>query len=499
MPDLIKLPEPKLSFRFGATMEDPRDGLALFGPLDDGHPYGMRVGVVGTSRGIELYRDWVRRIQRPIRLSDDIAARPMFPGFEAVYGIPWPDAPALSLEVAEQELAGTVYLRDRHQRVFRTVEVFAERIIAALQNEETTPDLWFVVIPQDVYQYCRPQSSVESDKVIPTRSTMNKKLASSLLVQASLFTSDHEEAQPYYYDVDFHNQLKARLLAHRAPTQVIREPTLEVGGAVAPDGESAATQLAIAWNLTSSSFYKAGGRPWKASGVRDGVCYVGLVFKEEHASPDRRSACCAAQMFVDSGDGFVFRGAVGPWRTGRRGDFHLSHEAAAQLVSTAIQTYARERGAIPRELFVHGKVAFDDEEWAGFLEAAGEPTRVTGVRIRNATDLKLFRKGSYPILRGLAYMASENTGYLWTRGYTPRLQTYPGREVPRPLLVDVCRGEFDLPTVLGDVMALTKLNYNACIHSDGMPVTLRFADAVGEILTAGPIAGGAPLPFKHYI
>jgi hypothetical protein len=32
-----------------------------------------------------------------------------------------------------------------------------------------------------------------------------------------------------------------------------------------------------------------------------------------------------------------------------------------------------------------------------------------------------------------------------------------------------------------------------------MPVTLKFADAVGEILTSGPVGGEVPLPFKHYI
>ena len=38
--------------------------------------------------------------------------------------------------------------------------------------------------------------------------------------------------------------------------------------------------------------------------------------------------------------------------------------------------------------------------------------------------------------------------------------------------------------VLKDILALTKLNYNACIYADGEPVTLRFADKIGEILTA---------------
>ena len=53
-------------------------------------------------------------------------------------------------------------------------------------------------------------------------------------------------------------------------------------------------------------------------------------------------------------------------------------------------------------------------------------------------------------------------------------------------------------TVLRDVLALTKLNYNACAYGDGEPVTLKFADAVGEVRTAGPVTG-APLPFRLYI
>jgi hypothetical protein len=65
--------------------------------------------------------------------------------------------------------------------------------------------------------------------------------------------------------------------------------------------------------------------------------------------------------------------------------------------------------------------------------------------------------------------------------------------------VDVVRGDADLEQVLGDVLALTKLNYNSCRFADGVPVTLRFADAVGEILTAGPRSGHARLPFKFYI
>lgn len=44
-----------------------------------------------------------------------------------------------------------------------------------------------------------------------------------------------------------------------------------------------------------------------------------------------------------------------------------------------------------------------------------------------------------------------------------------------------CQSDFDCH---GCVLALTKLNYNACIYGDGQPVALSFADAVGEIVTA---------------
>jgi hypothetical protein len=60
------------------------------------------------------------------------------------------------------------------------------------------------------------------------------------------------------------------------------------------------------------------------------------------------------------------------------------------------------------------------------------------------------------------------------------------------------RGEGEIVQVLKDILALTKLNYN-CLFGDGAPVTLRFADSVAEILTAGPHSGEPPLPFKFYI
>lgn len=56
-----------------------------------------------------------------------------------------------------------------------------------------------------------------------------------------------------------------------------------------------------------------------------------------------------------------------------------------------------------------------------------------------------------------------------------------------------------MQTICKDILSLTKLNYNTCIFADGVPVTLKFADMIGEILTAGPNENVEVLPFMFYI
>jgi hypothetical protein len=150
-------------------------------------------------------------------------------------------------------------------------------------------------------------------------------------------------------------------------------------------------------------------------------------------------------------------------------------------------------------MFVHGKVWFEATNGPDSRMRQQQARIWWAYVIREERNLKLYRKGQNPVLRGLANIRGERSAHLWTRGWTPRIQTYPGREVPNPLIIDVSKGDTDINVVLKDILALTKLNYNTCIFGDGMPITLKFADAVGEILTAGPIKDVPPLPFGHYI
>jgi hypothetical protein len=235
------------------------------------------------------------------------------------------------------------------------------------------------------------------------------------------------------------------------------------------------------------------------------------VFKRLNSPEGNKNACCGAQMFLEDGHGMVFKGALGPRYSEDTKECHLDRAEAAKLLARAIDSYSDEHGGKPpTEIFIHGSVRFNDDEWAGFNEvAAKHGTRVTGVRIRRVYNgVKLFTRGTKPVPRGAAWKLSEHKAYLWTSGFTPRLNTYPGWNVPNPLDIEICNGSADIETVLKDVMRLTKLNYNNCAFADGLPITLKFASKVGDILTTLPMGPDTeddeeedqkPLPFWHYI
>jgi len=504
MMDLIKIEEPKILFGYGQKIEDPRDGITLFGPIENNLPYGIMSGVVGTKDGLERFKTFLKALQSPIYNANNVT-RPFFPGFETAFRTKWSPDKFFFKEVTDSEIGKHLYHEDTHTRTYNLVSLFTEMIINAVENEDAKADVWFVIIPEQIYQYCRPQSTLPKELVGIKKST-SKSHAQKMLKggSQSLFDFIDKDNEPFKYDAHFHHQLKARLLQYAIPTQITRQSTIDWRSNVTSNGrfirDFSKIEGHLAWSLSTAAFYKTGGRPWKLADIRDGVCYIGLVYKKDDRSGDTRNACCAAQMFLDSGDGIVFRGAVGPWYNDATKEFHLKRAQAKDLIGVAVETYREKMGFYPNELFIHAKTRFNDEEWSGFADAVPEETNLVGITINEKKPLKIYRPDSdFPMIRGLAYIQSDNSGFLWTKGYVPRLETSLSMEVPNPLFIEVAKGKSDIKMVLTDILALTKLNYNACIYGDGIPVTLRFADAIGEILTASPIAKTPPLAFKYYI
>ena len=105
-----QLPEPLLGFGYQQRMEHPKDGLFLFGPLEDGaHPAEMRIGVIGTLEGLGHFRTWTKRICGHIPSANaDAAHHASWPGFEAVFDTRWPDRPIAEIAVDADALANAI-------------------------------------------------------------------------------------------------------------------------------------------------------------------------------------------------------------------------------------------------------------------------------------------------------------------------------------------------------------------------------------------------------
>lgn len=494
--------EPQLKFAYGQNTEDSRDGLTLFGPFQKSHGM-MRIGVIGTKTGIDNYSSFVDRINRPIYSKN--LGRPFFPGFSSIFEIDWPSSPFVSIHIDQEEIDNLVEEQNIKERTYKLVSLFIEKIRSHLDNEEASVDIWYVVIPYSIWLKCRPKSQSKqpnfSKKAI-------KDVRDGML---SLLRNDalEEYVKMAEYDSDFHDQLKARAIFDKiqSPIQIALESTLLFKTKDGSTDYNTEMQAHLAWTQSSAIYYKLGYLPWKLDSIRSGVCYVGLVFKKlQEYSKKKGFACSAAQMFLDSGDGVVFRGNIGPWMSQDEKTYHLDKSSAKQLLSIALESYKINHGNYPKELFIHGRANFSDDEWSGFSEAASvsSDTNIVGVVINNTDNFRLFKnspdsENKYGIMRGLSLIVDESNGYIWTRGYIPKTKTSNHMEIPSPLRITIARGQSDIKTVLYDILCLTKLNYNACIYGDGLPVTLRFSDKIGDILTAIPDVNWAARPFKYYI
>ena len=186
--------EPDLAFGHGQVTQYPKDGLMLFGPLADSRgPAEIRVGVLGRKVGLERYQRWVEKIGGYIPAKDrEKAHHTAYPGFEAVFDCRWPGKPVCAIEIDDQSIRECLYIADRYQAIYKTVGLFEDAIRKYLREEEAHVDVWFVVIPEEVWEAWPPQVHVPMDERLPVIHSMSLKLAREFQRQMPLFDADRK-------------------------------------------------------------------------------------------------------------------------------------------------------------------------------------------------------------------------------------------------------------------------------------------------------------------
>lgn len=344
--------EPLLEFGNGQKLVHPQDGLFLYGPIAaEGSPGVIHVGIVGTQAGIDLVTKWLGiltdrlPIERPEQLHSSA-----WPGFQAAFGVRLETKPLVTISLSGNDISNAIRRNNRHDAVRSTVQLFENAILEHFRSDDRRPDVWITIVPEIVHRYGR--SDVAGPKESTPSTLLSERSAREILRTGGvLFPDMADEAQIYLFARNFHHQLKAQLLHKQVVVQMVRETTLDPRLELDRFGHptrSLQERARIAWNLSTTLYFKgARVQPWQLADVRPRVRYVGLVFKEDPSSKEQGDACCAAQMFLNSGNGVVFRGALGQWHSAKRREFHLHRDPARDLVAEVIKAYTKDHSGPP--------------------------------------------------------------------------------------------------------------------------------------------------------
>lgn len=469
-------PEPRLEFGGGGFHIDVRFGLLNYGPLDRDTnlaPSDLKVAIVGTEETVYGIRTWLDSARSGINAKTSAKPHlfPAFPGFskEKCFGAEIVTHDRWCETIPKREIAGLLDVTDKGDLVSEAVDLFLSAAHDVL--DQGGPLVLICVPPSDLLASLDVQNS---SSIHHTEKELDEGGDEAMGNRDSDFPP-------------FHDLLKARGMRLAVPIQMIRPGTYRrtkrQGSQSSPQSQGSLQDEATrAWNLHVALYYKAGGIPWRLQRNPSALtsCFIGISF---YRSSDRkRLLTSVAQVFNERGEGIIVRGGIAHIDKEDRQP-HLREKDIYVLLRNALEIYRREHKTLPARLVVHKTSVYTENELQGVLLAADEAgvdvIDVVGIR-RSLT--RLFRKGTYPPLRGTYLQLDDTRAIIYLRGSVDFFKTYPGLYVPRPLEIELAEGDTTLENMGREVLRLSKLNWNNTQFDGGEPMTLRAARKVGDIL-----------------
>jgi hypothetical protein len=458
------LPEPLLLFADDGLHIDPKSGIARYGPRSltsaGRHPTRVRVGIIGTAEHSDAARAWLASQARGVNGDEK---NPEFPGWMPDRGffsaLEFADSWTEELGQAElRQALGTPSQKDR----FEALLSLLDSKLRMLAERDSPPEYVVIAMSDEIVRRCG--------------------------------TADYTTAEHGKVHRDLRRALKSCAMRYRIPTQILQAGTA--------DGRDRTPASRIAWNFFTGMYCKAGGYPWSPHGLTPGTCYVGIGFYRPLGTKFPTMQTSLVQAFDEHGEGLVLRGHDFDWdpdKTGSRSP-HLTAEDAHRLMDRILDQYQQVTHQTPARVVVHKSSRYWPGERDGFRTAIeSQVSRYDLMALDPQSNVRLITTSKYPPLRGTRFTVGD-LDYVYTTGYIAALNEFHGVHVPAPLQVADHIGQ-DTPrdTLLWEVLALTKLNWNSAALGGLLPITIKFSRLVGEIMREVP-ADREPLPqFKFYI
>lgn len=522
--DLLK--EPTLEFGNDFVSDDPKLGLTIggfFSLSNNTHKSEIPVGIIGTNQNIEDTLNYIKGFSERIEASDDKIeindSNSTIVDGEVIDEIFEAEAEESDLEESDAEESMSL------ESLFASTNDPLEEEVhdtSPIKSKRLNPD--FIGFSKDTIFNCVFQNDTANNitirntdlkAILEDKTTKKFEKASRV---AALYESAYEKllstavSKPNLCLIilssevfkkcssvrlgggqffNFRRYLKARLigLQNSIPVQIILEDT------ILQKKKSMQDLSMQAWNFCVANYYKNGCTPWTLSLKDKNTCFIGISFHKIVDSDGNFMRASIAQAFNYEGKGIIFVGKKFKWddKKNRTKAPHLEHDYAKNLMFDVITEYQKFNDLPPKRVVVHKTTDYWDaaihKDYAevegikdGIKQKLGDNITVDLVTIKTA-ELKLLRKdGKYPVIRGTYVAVDRSTAVLYTTGYIPIYETYPGIHIPKPIEISIYEGETTLRNVAEEILALTKVNFNNCNYYDSLPITIRFAQRVGEII-----------------
>lgn len=513
------LTEPKIEFANDFLCDDPKMGISTAGFYslsNNSHKSEIHYAVIGTQNNVEALNDWILTLKDKIESSEKMVKiknetvieegeiqslfedeeinddnieeqeeyteqnkrlNPDFPGFNKTSCFKC----EFLNDITNNQFISKIKIDDilksnensNLDKLQKIIDLFVSAYSDLIENSFNNPNVCFIVIPSDVFDKL---GSVSFGK----------------------------------QRINFRRKLKAAILSldnASIPIQLILEDTIKDKKKQMQD------KSMVAWNFVVAQYYKTTNSiPWLLTDIDKNSCFVGISFHKVINSENNLMRSSVAQAFNRDGKGLIFVGKQFEWDASKMkvASPHLKYEYAKSLIKNVLINYQKINKHTPKRVVIHKTTDFwdcyinkDYAEVEGLMDGIRETLHcdviVDLVTIKTSRIKLLRTNGIYPVIRGTLMKIDDNYGLLYTTGYIPYYQTFPGLHIPLGLDIKIAYGETTLRDICQEILALTKLNFNNCNYYDSLPITLKFAQKVGEIIQYLPENFEAPNKYYYYM